>query len=159
MTKKQITSREDVDAVLEAMGRAQAMIEAEELEAESKITDIRAKLVDKTAPLRISLAGSEKALKAWAKGDYKSWPAKSLELNFGTIGFRLPKAAIKLKLAVENIIERLRAKKMHTCIRTVEEVDKEALANYDDEVLLDVGCERTKPKDKFFYEVKREEVK
>jgi hypothetical protein len=55
--------------------------------------------------------------------------------------------------------ERLRAKKMHTCIRTVEEVDKEKLASYDVEVLLDVGCERTKPKDKFWYEVKREEVK
>jgi hypothetical protein len=93
------------------------------------------------------------------KTDRKTRDGKSLELNFGTIGFRLPKAAIKLVLGVENIIERLRAKKMHTCIRTVEQVDKEALANYDDEVLLDVGCARTKPKDKFWYEVKREEVK
>ena len=55
--------------------------------------------------------------------------------------------------------ERLRAKKMHTCIRTFEEVDKKALANYDDDTLVDVGCERTKPKDRFWYEVKREEVK
>ena len=37
--------------------------------------------------------------------------------------------------------------KIHTCIRTIEEVDKEAHANYDDEMLLDVGCERTMPKD------------
>ena len=48
---------------------------------------------------------------------------------------------------------------MHTCIRTFEEVDKKALANYDDDTLVDVGCERTKPKDRFWYEVKREEVK
>ena len=55
--------------------------------------------------------------------------------------------------------KRLRARKMHTCIRTVEEVDKEKLASYDDAALLEVGCERTKPKDKFWYECKKEEVK
>ena len=42
---------------------------------------------------------------------------------------------------------------------TVEEVDKEALANYDDDALLDVGCERTKPKDKFWLGCKKEELK
>jgi hypothetical protein len=36
---------------------------------------------------------------------------------------------------------------------------REALANSGDDVLIDVGCERTKPKDKFWYECKREEVK
>jgi phage host-nuclease inhibitor protein Gam len=81
---------------------------------------------------------------------------KHVELTFGTVGFRLGKSAIKFKLAVENIIERLRAKTMLSCIRTIEEADKEALAAYDDETLEAVGCQRTKPKDRFYYDVKRE---
>ena len=153
-----ISSRADADAALEAIAMLTSVIETHELIAEDKITLARSKLVEDTASPRILLADYESALKVWAKVDRKNWEYKMLELNFGKIGFRLPPPAIKLKLAVENIIERLRAKKMHTCIRTVEEVDKEALANYDDEALLDVGCERTKPKDKFWYEVKREEV-
>jgi hypothetical protein len=43
-----------------------------------------------------------------------------LGLNFGKLGFRRPKAAIKLKLAIQTIIERLRLKKMHSCIRTID---------------------------------------
>lgn len=66
------------------------------------------------------LAENEAALKLWAKSDRTNWTGKSLELNFGTIGFRLPSPAIKLKLKIANVIERLRAKKMLTCIRTVK---------------------------------------
>ena len=45
---------------------------------------------------------------------------------------------------------------MLTCIRTIEEPDKEALAAYDDATLEDVGCAKSKPRDRFYYEVKNE---
>jgi hypothetical protein len=45
---------------------------------------------------------------------------------------------------------------MLTCRRTIEEPDKEALAGYPDDVLEDVGCAKTKPKDRFYSEVKKE---
>ncbi|HWP58982.1 MAG TPA: host-nuclease inhibitor Gam family protein [Candidatus Acidoferrales bacterium] len=154
-----VNSREEADLTLKKITALTLLIEAEERDAQTAIDAIRSRLLRETSGPREALALYEKALRTWAKTDRKNWDGKSVELNFGTVGFRLPKAAIKLKLAVENIIERLRAKKMHTCIRIIEEVDKEALANYEDEVLLDVGCERTKPKDKFYYEIKREEVK
>ena len=153
-----IASREDADRCLQRIGQLELAIEEAERSAQEEIDAIREQLVSETEPVRDALAQNEAALKLWAKDDRKSWVAKHLELNFGTLGFRRPTPAIKLKLALENIVERLRAKKMHTCIRTVEEVDKEALANYDDETLLDVGCERTKPKDKFWYECKKEEI-
>jgi phage host-nuclease inhibitor protein Gam len=78
--------------------------------------------VPATEPCGADLERRERALEEWTKTDRVSWPAKSIEL----------------KLAVETIIERLRTKKMQTCIRTVEDVDKEALAAYEDEVLADV---------------------
>jgi phage host-nuclease inhibitor protein Gam len=154
-----IASREDADNVLSLVSEILEKIADEEAIADQAIREIRTALVDGTEDLRVSLGAYEDALEAWAKTDRKTWAEKHIELNFGTVGFRLPKPAIKLKAAVETIIERLRAKKMQTCIRTIEEVDKKALANYDDETLADIGCKRTKPKDKFYYEVKKEEVK
>ena len=66
---------------------------------------------------------------------------------------------VKLLLAVETVIERLRARKMLSCIRKKEEVDKEALENYSDQVIAEVGCKRSQGKDKFYYEIKREGIK
>ena len=163
MGKKQpariIATREDADRTLQRIGELRRHVAVAEAEAGEKIDAIRADLVRDTAIMRESLAIDEAALEAWAKGDAKSWEKKSLELNWGQVGFHLGKPAIKLKLAVENVIEKLRGKKMESCIRTIEEVDKEALANYDDEVIAAVGCARTKPKDRFWYECKTEEVK
>ncbi len=163
MPKKQpqivINSRDDADRALQRIGELQRYIEGAESDCEDHVATFRQKMLDETAPWRETLAVNEAALKAWAKADQYTWPAKSLELVFGTVGWRKPPAAIKLKLAIETIVERLRARRMHTCIRTTEEPDKEALAAYADDVLVELGCERTKPKDKFWYELKREELK
>lgn len=154
-----IETREDADRALQRIGALERNIAAEEKIASDRIDAIRAELVSDTAHQREVLAANEAALKEWARGDRKNWDGKSLELNFGTIGFRRPTPAIKLKLKLAAVIERLRAKKMLTCIRTVEKVNKANLAAYDDDAILDVGCERTKPKDKFWWECKKEEVK
>lgn len=162
-TKKEsaitIDSREDADLTLKKITDVTLLIEAEEIEAQAAIDLIREQMVRETQGPREALDLYAKALKAWANKDQKSWTDKHIELNFGKLGFRRGNSAIKLVLAVETIIERLRAKKMQTCIRIAEEVDKEALANYDDEAITDVGCQRCKAKDKFWYQVKREEVK
>jgi hypothetical protein len=47
---------------------------------------------------------------------------------------------------------------MEHCIRVVTSVNKEAPETYDDDVLKKLGCRRARA-DKFYYEVKREEVK
>ena len=154
-----IETRDDADRALQRIGQLQRSIAGKEQDAEKDIDEIRKQLVEDTRHEAQALADNEAALKLWAKNDRATWTGKSLELNFGTVGFRLPSPAIKLKLKIANVIERLRAKKMLTCIRTVEKVNKEKLASYDDAMLLDVGCERTKPKDKFWFECKHEEVK
>lgn len=154
-----IASIEDADRALQRIGALQRNIISKEQDASEEIDEIRAALVRDTAHESEVLAANEAALKEWAKTASKEWKGKSLELNFGTVGFRKPTPAIKLKLAIETIVERLRARKMASCIRTLEEPDKEALAAYADDVLLEVGCERTKPKDRFWYECKSEVVK
>jgi phage host-nuclease inhibitor protein Gam len=151
-----ITTREEADQALANIGGAIATIEKAEAAATDQITKVREEMVRKTAEPRALVDLREKALEAWAKTDRKTWPDKHLELNFGTVGFRLGKAAIKFKLEIAAIVERLRAKKLLTCIRVTEEPDKEKLAAYDDETLEAVGCAKTKPKDKFYYDVKRE---
>lgn len=155
-----IENRDDADRCLQRIGQLERFLEDAENDAEADIERVRVTLLKETAIQRDALDANKKALEEWTKMDAKSWgKEKHLELNWGTVGLRLPPPAIKLKLAVETIIERLRANKMFTCIRTIKEVDKEALANYDDETLVEVGCARTKPKDKFWYETKKEEVK
>lgn len=154
-----IASRDDADRALQRIGQLQLQIEVLKAEAEAKIDTLRDVLKNDSTPYLTAIADNELALEQWAAGDVKTWPAKSLDLNFGSLGFRKGKAAIKLKLAVDAVLRRLRAKGMGQCIRTVEEVDKEALAAYTDEQLDLVGCKRTKPKEKFWYEPRREVVK
>src|SRR5688572_4026038 len=105
-SKIEILSKDDADRALQRIGQLERNIAGKEKDAEDEIDDIRSKLLDETAVERFTLEQNINALKAWAKGDSKSWAAKSLDLNFGTIGFRLPPPAIKFKLAVENILER-----------------------------------------------------
>jgi len=83
-----------------------------------------------------------------------------MQLNFGTIGFRWTpwKIAIIGKRKVETIIEKIRAAKMPTLIRTKEEIDKEAALNYDAEALAKCGLKKVR-KDEFYYEIKEEDVK
>ena len=154
-----INSRDDADRALQRIGQLQLQIEVLKAEVEVQIDQLRDTLKEESAVYLAAIVDNEAALEEWAKADVKTWPAKSLKFNFGELGFRKGKAAIKLKLAIDNVVARLRACKLTDCIRTTEEVDKEQLANYGDEVLKKVGCWRTKPREKFWYEPKREVVK
>lgn len=164
MGKKQqtvvvIETRDDADRALQRLGELARCIESMEQDAEDSINAIRQALVEESENARKALVLNEAALKAWAKRDVKTWAGKTLDLVFGSMSFRTPPPSIKLLLEAETIVERLRARRMTTCIRVKEEVDKEALENYSDEVIEAVGCERKQGKDKFYYECKAEEVK
>ncbi|WP_270815191.1 host-nuclease inhibitor Gam family protein [Hungatella effluvii] len=82
---------------------------------------------------------------------------KTQILNFGSCGFRqstnisVPKAKEKL----EELIRKLKARKMSECIITKETVDKEALRKYGEDTVNAVGA-GWKQKDVFWYETARE---
>lgn len=163
MGKKQpsvtIATSDDADRALQRIGELERYIAGAGQDAEERIDVIRTKLSDQTEVQVALLKETKAALEAWAKKDAKTWIGKTLALLWGSISWRTPPKRIVVKLDEETVIERLRARKMLTCIRTKEEIDKEALENYSDEIIAAVGCERKQGKDKFYYELKREEVK
>jgi len=85
--------------------------------------------------------------------------AKTKALNFGEVSFRLstsvslPKAKDKL----DEIIRKLKARKMNDCIKTEEKVLKDNLKKYGEDVVVAVGA-GWKQKDTFGYEVYLEKL-
>jgi phage host-nuclease inhibitor protein Gam len=83
---------------------------------------------------------------------------KSLELNFGIIGFRKSTSLrTKAKTTWAAVLERLKELGLTTGIRTKEEVDKDVLRAWPEERLEAVGVRRDE-RDEFYVEVKQEEV-
>jgi phage host-nuclease inhibitor protein Gam len=165
-TKKQntivIETRDDADRALQRIGELERFIEGAEKDAGDAIDLIRERLVDDTDIQRETLAQNEAALEAWATANKEQLfkEPRSMELNWGKIGFRWTPWKIKFlnKLKVKTIVEKLKANKMSRLIRTEESVDKEKALNYDNETLAPLGMKKVHT-DEFFYEVKREEVK
>ncbi len=91
-------------------------------EAHEAVDDARSELVDDT--LAKVFAVEQKKKDQEKRADKKLWPK------------------IVLKLEEATVVERLRARKLTSCIRVIEEVNKEALENYPDKEIEAVGCER-----------------
>ena len=157
-----IANRDEADRALQRLGELQRFIAGVEKEASDQIDVIRKRLVDETATQRETLAQNESALEAWAEANKKDLftEPRSVDLNWGRIGFRLTPWKIKFvgKLKVETIVEKLRANKMAHLIRIEESVNKEKALNYNNEALVQLGMRKVQTDD-FFYEVKSEEVK
>ncbi|GEM_PF-4764688 len=162
LASAKIFNTDEADETLARIAMWQDKIAEIEIEERSIIAAANARMVERTAQFRRNIEVDEVALEQWARTDRATLflpGTKILELTRGAVGFRLPRGRIKLLLAVENIIGKLKAKRMTDCIRTTEEPNLERLWNYDDERLAEVGCRRTKPKEKFYYELKKAEVK
>ena len=141
-----VNSREDADRALQQIAALRLIIDAEENSANEKIDDIRAELVEETKGPREALARYELALEEWAEANKKDLftASRSMQLNFGTIGYRLTlwKIVILSRLKVETIIEKMRAAKMKSLFRTKEEIDREAAMNYLNSDLAKVGLKK-----------------
>ena len=157
-----IESRDEADETLKLIAVAQGFIRDRETEADGEIAEIRQMLVAETACSRENIATAEAALEEWAAENKAALftEPRSIEMNFGTLGFRWTPWKIKTvgKLKLETILAKIRAAKLTELIRTKEEVDKEKAVNYTPEDLARCGLKKTR-KDEFFYEVKKEEVK
>lgn len=156
-----VESREDADRCLQRIGHLERFIEDAENDAEADIERVRSGLLKQTAGHRDALDANVKALEAWAT-EYKAelfQEPRSLELNWGRVGFRWTPWKIGFgKLKVETIIEKLRAHRLAQLIRTTESVDRDRAVEYDAEILAKVGLKKTR-RDEFFYEVKKEELR
>ena len=157
-----IKSAEQADQALQQIGELEDFIRAEESRYNEREAELKSDMVERCGLVKKTLRKWVAALKKWADVEIEAPSSKdgprSLEMNFGWVRFRWTPPAIKFKLEEETVIERLRARGMTSCIRVTVSVDKEALAAYDDDILKAIGAYRYQ-EEKFYYEVKREEVK
>lgn len=157
-----VESREQADMALQRIGQLARAIAGAERDASEKIDKIREKLVDETELWCDALAQNKAALEVWAMENKAALFTKprSLELNWGTVGFRLTpwKIVILGRLKAETVIEKLRAARLKSLIRVKEEIDRDKALNYLNSDLAKVGLKKIR-RDEFFCDPVEIEVK
>lgn len=113
------------------------------------------------APIRARLAALDNGLHAFGahhKVEVVQGKRRSVELTFGTLGFRQSTEVKPMpKTTWTRVLELLKQKGYDQAVRVKEEPDKDVLHTYTDEELAEVSVRRV-AKDSFWYEVKAEAV-
>lgn len=150
----QLESWEEVDTCLAEIGRIDRELSLLEAAQQEAIDKVKADTKAAAEPLAGKKAGLEMAIKEFAEANRAEFlKAKTRELTFGTVGFRL-----STKVVIRRVADTLQALKdlgLTQCIRLKEECDKEAMRDLPLETLHAVGC-ALKQEDAFGYEIKRE---
>lgn len=154
LTATTLESWTDVDACLKAIGEVDRELGLLEAAQQEQIDAIKAATKTAAEPLQNKKAGLELAIQQYAEANRAEFiKAKTRELTFGTVGFRL-----STRVVIKNTGNTLQALKdfgLTACIRIKEECDKEAMKNLPLEQLHAVGA-ALKQEDAFGYEIKRE---
>lgn len=157
-----VNTRDHAETALKTIGWLERFVAARESRYEAKVAEMKSALVEQCSPMKKSVKRLIKALEKWAAGEIPAADSREgprgLTLNFGRVWFRWTPPAIKLSVDEEIVIARLKARGLDSCVRVVESINKEVLETLDDEDLKVVGAYRDQ-EEKFYYEVKREEVK
>jgi phage host-nuclease inhibitor protein Gam len=150
-----INSLEDANLVLKEIGLLEKELESIDSEAHKLIAEIKSDAVKKGESIRKRIADDSALLGAYAeynRGDlFKD--KKSVQLSFGSFGYR-KSTSISVKKTTLELLKKLNLTKY---IRLKEEADKEAMAELDDDTLVQVDAVR-KVKDDFFCEADKEEI-
>lgn len=146
---------EDANDALRQIAEAQLALADIEGEMNKQILGAKKAAEEQSKPYKDRVANLERELKEFVtenRGDMGK--AKSKTLTFGEVSFRLS-TAISLPRAkdkIEEIVRRLKARTMMDCIIVKEEVSKEALKKYGEDVVTAVGA-TWKQSDVFGYEL------
>lgn len=154
LTATALESWTDVDTCLREIGtidRELALLEAAQGE---QIDAVKAATKAAAEPLQNKKAGLELAIQQYAEANRGEFvKAKTKELTFGNVGFRLSTRVVIKNLG--NTLQALKDMALTGCIRIKEECDREAMRNLPLETLHAVGAS-LKQEDAFGYEIKRE---
>lgn len=146
---------EDVNDALRQIAEAQIALGDIESAMQKQIVGAQKAAEQESKPHRDHVAKLERELKDFVE-DHRAdmGKAKSKTLTFGEVSFRLSTVVSlpRPKEKIEEIIRRLKARKMTDCIVVEEKVSKEALKKYGEDTVLAVGA-GWKQKDVFGYEV------
>ena len=147
-----IDSWEYVDGYVRNIGDLVMKITDAEHAAKDKIDEARVELAGEVKPLAEKINRYTRSIEAFAvthKADFKN--KRSRQLNFGVLGWRKSTSVSIKKNTLELIKKVFSRAKAKACIRVKETVDKDALAKFTDEQLVEVGARR-KEKDVFYVE-------
>ena len=150
-----IADLEEANMVLKEIGILEKELESIDAEAHKEIAAIKEAAANKGKDLRKRITDDSALLGAYAEYNREELfkDRKSVQLSFGAFGYR-KSTSISVK---KTTLELLRKLKLTKYIRTKEEVDKEAMADLDDDTLAQVDSVR-KVKDDFFCEADKEEI-
>jgi phage host-nuclease inhibitor protein Gam len=144
-------------AEIAAINRKVAALEAD---MNAAIDAAKATASQASAPLLARRKELENAVASWAilnKGElFKG--RKSLDLGFGTVGFRVTTKISQLaKITKEMTLAKLAEYGLRDGIRVKQEIDKEVMRDWPDERLELVGLRR-RTSDEFYIEIHQEGV-
>ena len=146
---------EDANDALRQIAEAQLAVQDIEGEMNKQILGAKKAAEEQSKPHKDRIAKLERELKDFVTEHRADMgKAKSKTLTFGEVSFRLS-TAISLPRAkdkIEEIVRRLKARTMMDCIIVKEEVSKEALKKYGEDVVTAVGA-TWKQSDVFGYEL------
>lgn len=143
------------EALLE-IARRRIELRRIDADAEDAINNIKEEANEKAAPLQKEINYFEAGLAAYAEmsRDELFKDKKSVELNFGLMGYR---KSTRISVSRKYTLDLLKKHGLTDAIKVKETPNKDILADYPDETLKKVKAKRVSD-DKFWYEVKEEEV-
>lgn len=157
MEDPELKSWEEADNTLKQIREAEIALSDISTTAEKLILDIRQQAEEDAQPYKDSIKKMELQLKEFTTQHRADMlPAKSKEMTFGLVGFRVS-TKVMLPRKLERVITKLKKLGMADCIITKETVDKDILKTYDEKTIMEVGG-TLKKTDAFWYETKQEKI-
>ena len=155
-----VTTLEEADATLAQIAARKRELALLELGLKEDVDTLKLKCAEASEPIKQDIEVLEQALIRFGESKKSELFVKkrSRELTFGIIGFRASSAVKTMRNTTwEQVLGLIRDAGMPECIRTKQEVDKEALRQLPPERLAAVGC-RLEQSDLFFYELNETEL-
>lgn len=149
-----LQSWDEVDRCLAEIGRIDRDLALLEAAQQESIDQVKGATKAAAEPLQNKKLGLELAIKDYAEANRAEFiKAKTRELTFGSVGFRLSTRVVIKRVA--ETLQALRDLNLLHCIRDNPAPDKEAMKLLPLETLHAVGA-ALKQEDAFGYEIKRE---
>lgn len=150
-----IKSWEDANEALRQIAEATIALADIEGEMNKQILGAKKAAEEQSKPFKDRVAKLERELKDFVTENRSDMgKAKSKTLTFGEVSFRLSTAISlpRAKEKLEEIVRKLKARQMMDCIVVKEEISKDALKKYGEDVVAAVGA-TWKQSDVFGYEL------
>lgn len=156
MTGTALADWDEVDRCLAEIGAIDREIGLLEAAQQESIDQIKTSTKAAADPLLAKKVGLEVAIKEFAEANRAEFiKAKTRELTFGSVGFRLSTSVVIRRVA--DTLQALHDLELTECITVKEAPNKDAMRNLPIDVLHAVGA-TLKTEDAFGYEIKREAI-